>query len=62
MVTFAPCEVCKLEAECFDCVSQNPVTKGELEAVQQTKNWLTKMYLHCGRLEYPRRPDTGGGP
>jgi hypothetical protein len=60
LVTFAPCELCKLDAECFDCVSRNPVTKAELEAVRQRRNWITNIYLHCGQLEYPR-PKEGDG-
>lgn len=56
IVTFAPCEFCRIEAECVDCVSSAPVTKAELEAQIDGKAWSIEMYRHAKLVKYPRKP------
>lgn len=62
MVTFGPCEVCRREDECVDCVSSKPVTRAELDEAARVRELASRgqrvMYRHSGRLEYPRGSET----
>ena len=58
MVSFGPCELCRLEAECFDCIASHPVTAEEIRKDEErrtsTRVAVVRMYRHTGLLKYPR--------
>lgn len=56
--TYGPCELCRKEAECFDCVASTPITKEELEAAARAADHWRKhsraVYLNTRQLKYPK--------
>jgi hypothetical protein len=55
VLTYAPCELCRRNAECVDCFSVGPLTREELEAQSKNKEILIGMYKHTKEVYYPRR-------
>jgi len=54
VVTFGPCELCRQNAECFDCVSSAPVTKAEIQAQTDRKAWDIAIYRNVKQVKYTR--------
>lgn len=57
-ISLGPCELCRKEAECVDCVASRPLTKEELEAASRNIDLWRKhtraVYLNTRQLKYPR--------
>ena len=58
MVSFGPCEVCRRETGCCDCVASWPVTTEEIRRyearVVSYRERTNAAYRHAPRLEYQR--------
>lgn len=57
LLTWAPCSACGRTAECVDCDGAKLVVRAGPNW-ESARKWCVQMYLHVGRVEYPKTKET----